>query len=184
MSIVFTDVRGSALGRVDSDLARKWTTQVRPRVEEIPLVWWSPRYIGVRLIEAHRVLILFPRHQGPKEFGTALPPPLKEFSDIVDEGKGDGEEANRAPPRVRETPSARDIQRMEQAIQWAPRYLYHDAEISGCTLWWARWTAEGRDVYRLANDCAAGQWEKFDEYKREGLRLIARGLNRAREAVI
>ena len=171
------------IGKVEPTTADRWIRQLSNR-EELPVIsGWSAAYVGVRLIEAFRTLSRLPPDRGPKQYGTALPMPVRDFSDLVDEGKGDGDLAERRWLRVRINPSALELERMGKAFEWAPRFLKHDAEVSACVTYWAYWFANGKDIAKMAEKCYANGVGKFDRLKLEGLTRIAMGLAKSREMV-
>jgi hypothetical protein len=173
----------SVLGKVEPATADRWLRQLSNR-EELPVIsGWSAAYVGVRLIEAFRTLSRLPPDRGPKQFGTALPMPVRDFSDLVDEGKGDGNIAERTALKVKITPSAKEYAKMEQALYWVPRFLKHNAELGQVVNHWAMWRCFAKDIAKKVEVVYDGDIGRFDRLKYEGLTLIAMGLARSREMV-
>ena len=113
-------------------------------------VAWTPEAVGLRLVEAYRVMDRTPISFGPKSFGTAWPGAIvMSWEDLIDEkdkqrlmaaygGEVDWERwvdektirqlsrdrANEAEKRMkRSAPTAAQYSRAEEAIRWPAVYL-------------------------------------------------------------
>jgi hypothetical protein len=91
----------------------------------VPPHWTGP-HVGVRLVEALRVVQLLPARRGPQEYGNNWPAWLVEWQDQLaqlEQEQAERDLAHRQQNRVRVLPTATEIMRMEQAIVWPARYL-------------------------------------------------------------
>lgn len=132
---------------------------------------WTPRHVGMRMIEAHRVLARVPMRILPKQFGTAWPTMPEEDTALIErDSAGFVEERN----RVQIGASAGDIARMSEALQWPMQFL-------------SSWPATAADVNRWASQLTEEEFEKIDDGSADvpwdGLRLIAAALVAARVVV-
>lgn len=198
---VFLDDRLAAALRADTIEAAsaRW---LQP-AGEMPLPdRWTPEFVGVRLIEAYRIEARLPRERcGPRGHGCGMPAYVHEVAErkpVWNERKRRYElawvapdpdhagyvDASLDPPR--ETiarPTADEMARMERILAWPGRFLAHDAEVTACTASWAAWEAQERDTDEMAERFYWAKARAFQAKRREGLRLIARGLNAAGEGV-
>lgn len=127
----------------------------------VPKVW-TASYVGVRLIEAHKVLARTPGTIWPKSFSAAWPLFKVEASEelILNERR-----------RPRYSPSKEAIDRMNEAISWPMQFLSNRHGAAADVNWWA----------------ADAAWEQLDFDSRNApwteLQVIANGLNAAKEPV-
>ena len=131
----------------------------RPRTPEV----WTAAYVGVRLIEAHRVLMKTPSAIYPKGYGAAWPLYKVEAS----------EAANLPGLRtsVRVAPSADAVARMHEAIAWPMQFLSNRPGAAADVNWWAQEAAWDQ----LEFDSRSAPWE--------ALQIIATAFNAAKEVV-
>lgn len=137
----------------------------RPRLPKA----WTARHVGVRLIEAHRVLGRIPARIWPAEFGAAWPSYRHEFGEQVIQA-GAGTLFSGRSPRPRGA-SAEEMARMSEAICWPMQFLAHDRAMAADLNWWAFDTAT--DDFEF--DSRSAPWD--------ALQFIASALNAAREPV-
>jgi hypothetical protein len=164
----------------DPEYAARYVEGLLAEIEQHVPSFWSPEYVGVRLVEAFVIHDMLPNAGSPKAFGTAMP---KYEFDQVDRAGWSIEDQYIVRVR-RSKATATQIGRMEIAFGWVPRFVVHDAEMASCTQNWAMWTSQELDVDRQASKSFwSRDGRRFDEMKNEGLRLIARGLNIAKEPV-
>ena len=146
---------------------------------------WDGPHVGKRLIEALRVLRLMPAPPGPQAFGNMWPTYEHDWADRIQYEDNPTWKAERSAERNRfkPRPTSIEIARMEQAIGWPGRYLFHFPQLirtvqaaavaraSHCDLTWVerRLQLPGR---------VARRWN------REGLDLIAAGLRRERVGIV
>jgi hypothetical protein len=137
----------------------------RPRLPKA----WTARQVGIRLIEAHRVLGRIPTNVWPKEYGAAWPSYQSDFSDhVIQAGAGTLFSNRRSPPRGA---SAEEMARMSEAICWPMQFLSHNRTMAADLNWWAFDTAT--DDFEF--DARSAPWE--------ALQFIANALNAANEVV-
>jgi hypothetical protein len=121
---------------------------------------WTPRHVGMRLIEAHRTLTRLP---GGGASIQSAPWPMYELEV--------------APPpaqNARLLATADEIARMEQAITWPMQFLSAEP-------------AKARDVNLWASQLTVEEFEKVEDGDNkvpwEALQMIAECLDAARERV-
>lgn len=182
------------------DLAEDASRWLSPEVELLPDVW-APAFVGRRLVEAYAILARIPRERsGPRGHGCGMPAYVH---DVPRKGRVWSEQKGRYVPGTvlpdpdhegwmyqdppQETiarPTGAELVRMDVVLAWPGRFLAHDAELSACVANWAAWTARDLDVDELADRFFYAKSRTFQAKRREGLRLIARGLNEAGEGVV
>jgi hypothetical protein len=166
----------------DPEYAARYVEGLLAEIEQHVPPFWTPEYVGARLIEAFATHDMMPEPNSPKTFAIGNSMPAYEF-DQVDRAGWSLEDQYAVRVR-RSKATAAQIARMEVAFSWTPRFLGHDAEMASSLQHWAMWTSQELDVDRLASKCFwSRDGRKFDEMKNEGLRLIARYLNVAKEPV-
>jgi hypothetical protein len=163
-----------------AELPHEWhPLDHRPAPEYIPPFWTGP-HVGLRLVEALRVLRRLPPVRGPRAFGNSWPAWLVEWEDQLaqlEQEQAERDLAERQQNRVRVLPSSIEITRMEIAIAWLGHYL-HDCRqllrtVSRVAFYRTRNHHIGYAARRMRLPFAlARQWN------REGLDIIAQGLNR------
>lgn len=135
-----------------------------------PAARWSSRYVGMRMIEAHRVLARVPARIMPRQFGTSWPQFRQEAEPIDESDASVVEEHN----HVVFGASAEDIARMSQAIEWPMQFLSGDVSAA-------------QDVNLWASQMTVEEFEKIDDGAADvpwaGLSRIAAALNAARIVV-
>lgn len=150
------------------DVARLGQIVDRPR---LPVVW-TARHVGLRLIEAHRVVARIPANILPKQFGAAWPAYRHEFGEqVIQAGAGN---LFRGRNAVYRGASADEMARCTEAIAWPLQFLSARGEIA-------------RDVNYWAAELTEEEFERIDDgdlrVPWDALQMIADALNAAREPV-
>jgi hypothetical protein len=115
-----------------TDVSRGFTPNVAPAflslLDEHPIPpEWTARHVGVRLIDADRVIRSLPERIGPKSFGRAWPAYV---NDEEPEEVADG--------RRRPKPTPFDIARAEEAVSWPIQFLSNQPGYAlGALAYWA-----------------------------------------------
>lgn len=137
----------------------------RPRLPKV----WTATYVGVRLIEAFRVLNKTPGTIWPKGFGAAWPAYKVEAGEAAIQAGAGTLAMGRNSIRV--APSSEAVARMNEAISWPMQFLSHRPGAAA-------------DVNNWADQAA---WDQMDFDARSApwveLQIIADALNAAKEAV-
>lgn len=124
---------------------------------------WTEEWVCIRLIEAFHILARTSPSIGPRGYGTGMPaylydaddlraqqekPALNVYTDRNVESEAvrqDREHRNRPSP-----PTAAELDRMDQALLWASRYLAHMQPSFAANLNdWARAAAAGFDLSKI-----------------------------------
>lgn len=121
---------------------------------------WTASYVGVRLIEAHRVLMRTPAAIYPKGHRAAWPLYKAEASEVPTGSR---------PPRF--APSADAVARMNEAIAWPMQFLSNRPGAAADVNWWAQDAAWDQMEF----DSRSAPWVE--------LQVIADALNAAKEVV-
>lgn len=172
-----------------------------PDPEMLPAIW-TPEFVGVRLVDAYRIHFRMPRERhGPRGHGCGMPSyvhdgPTKkrvwserrkrfELVTVMPDPDHAGHvDQTEVPTETIALPTSAEMTRMEIVLAWPGRFLAHDAEITTCVSNWATWEARELDAYEMADRFFWAKAKAFQAKRREGLRLIAKGLNAAGEGVI
>ena len=164
---------------------------------------WTAEFAGSRLVEAYRIHFRLPRERhGPRGHGCGMPAyvhdtPTEKFvwdakrklyvktvtrpADVDHMGHVDQTEV---PAETIAAPTSAEMAWMDRVLAWPGRFLAHDAELTACTSNWATWEARELDIDEMAERFFYAKAKTFQARRREGLRLIARGLNAAGEGVV
>lgn len=138
----------------------------RPRLPTV----WKATYVGVRLIEAFRVLNKTPGTIWPKGFGAAWPAYKIEAGEAAIQAGAGTLAMGRNSIRV--APSSEAVARMNEAISWPMQFLSHRPGAAA-------------DVNNWADQAA---WDQMDFDARSApwveLQIIADALNAAREPIL
>ena len=134
----------------------------------LPTVW-TATYVGVRLIEAHKVLLRTPGTIWPKGFGAAWPAYKMEAGEAAIQAGAGTLSIGRNGFKV--APSSEAVARMNQAICWPMQFLRSRPGAAADVNWWA----------------ADAAWDQMDFDSRGApwieLQIIADALNAAKEVV-
>jgi hypothetical protein len=154
-----------------------------PAPEYVPPNWIGP-HVGLRMVEAYKTLSRLP-NRGMVNKSGVWPAYIHDWADMLAQQSSDVDvreaEAN-AQNRARLMPTATDISRMEKAIGWPARYLGGEPRLARlvqrAAMFRARDMSLDNIAHRLRRSAAAVRKDN-----REGLDIIASGLNRDREPV-
>jgi hypothetical protein len=124
--------------------------------------------VAHRLIHAFDVLLTMAGRVGPKEYGTAWPVALKEFSDLVEDEIKSARDAYAAGIR---RPTAEEISMSDEALAWPLKYAAHEPMACDAVLLWAMCKAGGFSIARIVKErtvkakamaerMAAAEWER------------------------
>ena len=164
-----------ALHYIEPSVTRAVTTAPVPLLNPKPLpVAWDAELVGERLIEAYRTIARMRISVGPRRYASAWPGYQSmtpgEITELMNEAQKSGtlRQLYADLNRTKILPSKEAIERAEEALAWPRKYLH---------------TRD--DLAMLVTGWAAGMFRK-DETPgpaREGLRIIARRLDRDRVPV-
>jgi hypothetical protein len=105
-------------------------------------LFWTPEIVGVRMLEAYEVLSRIPLNWRPAQPSTAWPAIRQEWADLLDP---EAYENARAQER-RDPPSAHEMSRMEEAIQWPMLHLKALPLHADALMVWAGCLATGQSM--------------------------------------
>lgn len=150
------------------DVSRLGQIVDRPRLPAV----WTARHVGMRLIEAHRVVARIPANILPKQFGAAWPAYRHEFGEqVIQAGAGN---LFRGRNAVYRGASADEMARCTEAIAWPLQFL-------------SAMSSAARDVNYWAAELTEEEFERIDDGDPrapwDALQMIADALNAAREPV-
>lgn len=129
---------------------------------------WTADLVGDRLLEATRTLYRMPMSIRPSGLKTLWPifqaMTERETRNLIFEAEAAGtqRELYASRNKVRIPPSAAEIERMEEAIGWVPRYLKGDVQAAMTVSGWV-------EDWRRNNELAEPVYD--------ALNIISRGLN-------
>jgi hypothetical protein len=156
-----------------------------PPPEFIPEVWLG-FHASVRMVEALRTLRQLPSSNGPRVFGNSWPEMLIEFCDrakYASDPEWQAQEAAELHHRWRKTkPTSIAIARMEQAIAWPGRYLRDLPQLLLVVQTGTAARARYRSLHWVERQLRL-PGRLVRRWHREGLDLIASGLNRDHQPV-
>jgi hypothetical protein len=163
-----------------SDILTGWhPLSGQPAPDYVPERWDGP-HVGVRLVEALRVLRRMPMNGSPREFGNAWPSYGIEFVDASSFADDPQWKADQAAMfnQVRPRPSAAEIAHMETAIVWPARYLSAFPQLLRTVGTVALVRSMHRDIDYAARRRLRLPARVVRKWNREGLDKIAAGLRR------
>ena len=150
----------------------------------LPSAWNGP-HAGLRLVEAFETLALIPLRFGPPLYRSLWPLYAYEFEDLVNQRQAaadDQQKVANAINRVRLTPSAEQLTRMEAALGWPARYLCHRPLVLRVVGRVAMLRSRGLDMDAISRRLRRSE-RRLRIVNRDGLDVIANGLRREREAI-
>jgi hypothetical protein len=137
---------------------------------------WTDELVEARLEEAFRTL--FRSSVGgvfPREFGNAMPVPIKQMSDLVAQA-GNKSLRNAIAHRFKGTPSIEEVRRAEEALTWSLAYLRHEhPDLAGFVNLGAMWKAWGAKIGKKCADIGVHR-QVFYRDRKEAIQLIVAGL--------
>lgn len=165
------------------DEAEATAKEQRRKIEEMvarPLIW-SDGYVLQRLVEAEQIAMRRPDSVGPRQPRTGWPSHTYSKEEVEEMRKVSIREAG---PSRGERPTADEILRQEQALGWK-RYIAEDSNLLHAVTCSSHWLALGLDEgERVVEEWHDGDWESFYRAKWDGLRKIARALNREKVPIL
>jgi hypothetical protein len=149
----------------------------------VPPSWIGP-HVGLRLVEALRVLRRVPMNGHPREFGNSWPQYAIKFSERSQYEDDEEWKRDQASERnqIRPRPSSVEISRMELAIGWPIQYLRDLPQLLSAVQSAAFVRARHQPLERAARYLKL-PGRVVRRWNREGLDLIAAGLRRDAVAV-
>lgn len=140
---------------------------------------WDAALAGKRLVQAFATLDRLPRLRGPREPGGHWPATITEWTDQLAQAELDESERRsrqRLTNRAIIRPSAAEIARMEEALDWLRGLRQQDPGMALVTAFWALRSARGRSIKAL---CAEKQWppHTFFRKRAKALECLAQMLN-------
>jgi hypothetical protein len=165
-----------------SELLRDWhPLDQTPSPEYVPPFWTGP-HVGLRLVEALRVLFRMPPVRGPRAFGNHWPHYSHDWADLLAQEEADEQQKRsdaNAQNRTRILPTSVEIMRMETSIAWPMTYLHELPQLLRTVQVVAIVRARHGDIERAARRLGLpGRLAR--RWNHEGLDTIALGLVRDR----
>jgi len=100
---------------------------------------WTPEHVGVRLVEAFRLMTSEPR-VGPRIDANGWPEYRQEFGDRTGSIEDD------APAEKQEPATAGEASRRDEAMRWPATYLKGDRQAADAVMTWTYVKATGGDM--------------------------------------
>jgi hypothetical protein len=141
---------------------------------------WTDEMVEARLTEAFRTLArTVVGRVGPREFGNAMPTPVRAYSDMVNQaGNKSLRRSLERLARKEGPPTSEEVRRMEDAIMWATLYLrdeYPDlamfANLGGM------WKAWEDNISKRCRELGIHR-QVFYRDRKVAIKMIAEGLKR------
>jgi hypothetical protein len=167
---------------VDPERVTGWW-QERAQRYEAPATW-TIGHVDRRLVQGFEVLFRLPMRIAPKQFGTAMPAYIHEWSDYVAQSEGE-RDLKRARNRLiyrHKGATADEVAAMEQALAWPMVHLGDDTEASRAVLLGSMWKALELEIDRRVTKLGMSRRTFFRNRKR-GLDSLVAGLIAARVVV-
>lgn len=145
---------------------------------------WTEDLVEARMIEAYETL--FRSSVGgvfPKEFGSNMPTPIRQMSDLVAQA-GNKSLRNAIAHRFKGTPSTDEVRRAEEALAWGLTYLQNEhPDLAGFLNLGAMWKAWGSTISKKCADIGVHR-QVFYRDRKAAVKLIVEGLKRDGRAPI
>lgn len=167
---------------VDPDRITGWWQERAQRYEPPPT--WTIGHVDYRLVQGFEVLFRLPMRIAPKQYGSAMPAYIHEWSDYVaqSEGEQDLKRARKMLIYRHKGATADEVEAMEQSLAWPLSYLGNDADASRAVLHASMWKSLDlefdRRIYRLGMSRRT-----FFRHRKRGLESVVSGLSSARVVV-
>lgn len=141
---------------------------------------WTEEMVEARIDEAFKTLFRASAGRtGPREFGNAMPTPVRQMSDMVNQAGN--KSLRRAMIRMRESlgpPTGPEVQRMEDALSWSMSYLRDEhSDLATFLNMGSMWKAWGASVTKKCHDLGVHRQEYYRDRK-AAVRKILEGLTR------
>jgi hypothetical protein len=160
------DLRKHLLGVVGG---AETTRGARRGAREVP-DRWTVIHVLDRLEEAYEVLSGMPMATLPKQYGNAMPTPLRERLSIMDQiemlGTGELEQLHEDRNRVRLAATSAQVSRMDQALRWPFEYLSDRPELARAISLRAMWAVLRADIRKkcerrgIDHDAFNANWQR------------------------
>lgn len=151
--------------------------------EETRSAEWTADYVDMRLVESVKVRMRTPDRIGPRSYGSAMPRPLLEMSDLI--SQAENRSLRKTMARLIRNfgrPSATETKRGEEAEAWLIEYLREcEPNVRYFVGLGAFWKASNASIAGKCKDLGVSR-QCFYERRKIGLQLIARGLMLAGKA--
>lgn len=141
---------------------------------------WTEELVEARIDEAFKTLFRASGGPvGPREFGNAMPTPVRQMSDLV--AQAGNKSLRRAMERMRRSlgpPSHEEVRRMDEALMWSVAYLRDDhPDLATFLNMGGMWKAWGAKVTRKCKELGVHR-QAFYRDRRAAVRKIVEGLTR------
>lgn len=167
---------------LSQEAADRFLDEIEKRAERYIPQFWDAAYVGVCLVESADIVRRSRVHIGPGAVrGQQIAYNQDDLPDILRREINAYHmemDARTARPVL---PTRAEMQKADRISRWPLRFLEHDADTAACVTYWAHWTACERDVAELADVNYVERRYVFDAKKNAGLKIIADGLNAAKE---
>ncbi len=161
------------------------STPARRGRRELPSSWTIVAVLD-RMEEVYEVLARLPMTNRPREYGNAMPTPIRESLALIDtfqlDASGELKVQQDEQNRVRRPATAAEIKRADEAMRWPGQYLSDKPEVAKAVQRGALWTVIGADQKKQCKKLGIRS-RTFQRQKVHGLRIIAQGLIRDRVPV-
>lgn len=138
---------------------------------------WTADYVDMRLVEAVKVRMRTPDRVGPRAYGTAMPRPRLEMSDLI--SQAENRSLRKTMARLLRNfgrPNAIETRRGEEAESWLLEYLREcEPNVRYFVGLGALWKASNASISNKCRDLGVSR-QTFYSKRTVGLQLIVRGL--------
>lgn len=163
-----SSVRGLMLGAVAASSPARAS---RARVRELP-PQWTQIHVLDRLEEAFEVMAMMPAATRPKSYGAAWPKYAYDRYDLNAQLETEELEKTLADRnKVRLSPTAAQVSRMEQALRWPFEYLSDQPDLARALSLRCFWAALRTDIRKRCTDRGIDHVE-FNVSWQHALRLV------------
>lgn len=172
-------------GELDESLVLARRREYEERIaaaDQVRGTVWDEALVEARLEEAFKTL--FRASVGnvrPREFGNAMPSIIREVSDMVHQA-GNKSLRNSIAHRFKGTPSSEEMERADDALTWAARFLLKEhPDLASFAQLGAMWKAYGAKISKKCEAIGVRR-QVFYRDRKEAIRLIVEGLKREGKA--
>lgn len=167
---------------VDPDRVTGWWQERAQRYQAPPV--WTIGHVDRRLVQGFEVLFRLPMRIAPKQYGSAMPAYIHEWSDYVAQAEGE-KDLRRARNRLiyrHKGATADEVAAMEQSLAWPLSYLGNDADASRAVLLASMWKSLELEFDRRIYQMGMSR-RTFFRHRKRGLESVVSGLSNARVVV-
>lgn len=129
---------------MDLELRSRFDAYAGLGAGEAPSVW-TPELVGLRMIEAYRVLARMPSSWGPRAPRNAWPAVLQEWEDLLDMSAWRNRLAEE--PKA-DPPTKEEVSRADEALGWPMDHLADNRLHADALMVWASCLASGQSIKR------------------------------------